>query len=81
MEPRKVEAAPDKKGIVWHDGTEFAARGLLEGRPFVNVNSFYDRLPSDATGRVSRGAWAKSHASSGECFRFRTSSKKIWVRW
>ena len=81
MEPKKVEAAPDERGIVWHDGTEFAARGLLEGKPFANVNSFYDRLPSDATGRVSRGAWAKSHASSGECFRFRTSSKKIWVRW
>ncbi len=81
MDPKPVARVADKNGAVWYDGTELADRGLLEGKPFRDVQNFYDRLPADATGRVSRAAYGKALASSGECFRFRTSSRKIWVRW
>lgn len=81
MDPKPVERTPDKNGVVWYDGTELAERGLLEGRPFPGGKNFYDRLPADATGRVSRAAYGKALSSSGECLRFRTSSKKIWARW
>lgn len=76
-----AEPTPAKEGIEWHDGTELVAKGMLEGRAFEGVSSPYDRLPADSTNRVPAGVSGARFHTCGECFRFKTSSSRIWVRW
>jgi hypothetical protein len=68
--------APDGK-TVWYNGTLLG----VEGKGWVNTESFYDRLPLKAKGMVTGAVWGLSHSSAGMQIRFRTDAKSIQVRW
>jgi hypothetical protein len=68
--------APDGK-TVWYNGTLLG----VEGKGWVNTESFYDRLPLKAKGMVRTPVWGLSHSSAGMQIRFRTDAKSIQVRW
>lgn len=67
----------------WQDCVSLAAEGRIavEGKGWTDTESFYDRLPSKAKGRVTEEVWGLSHDSAGLCVRFETDAGVLQVRW
>lgn len=51
------------------------------GKGFNDTEEFYDRLPADRKGVVSKSVWNLSKKTAGIGFQFSTNSKEIAVRW
>ena len=64
-------------GLAWIDGRDLP----IEGRPFDDVDEWYDRLPSDVTKAVNEGVRNMKHHTAGMQFRFATDSKRLVFRW
>lgn len=83
--PRAVRAAendppkgpPGPEAVTWHDCKDL----LVEGKGWTDTQSFYDRLPARAEGKVTPSVWVLSHHSAGLCVRFVTDAPAIQVRW
>jgi hypothetical protein len=69
---RKVEG-----GVQWIDIREFG----VEGRGYSDVESFYDRWPARAKGKVPENVWTLGQRSAGMCVRFLTDARMINARW
>ena len=72
-----ANAVVDTNGVKWIDGRYLP----LEGKAFVDVESFYDRLPANVTTNVNGGVRSMKHHTSGMMFRFVTDSKTLKFRW
>ncbi len=70
------KADPDGK-TVWYDGQLV----LVEGKGWLDTESFFDRLPAKAKTTVTESVWYLSHDSAGMCLRFTTHSPSIQIRW
>ncbi len=75
-DPGKAAADPDEKTL-WYD----CSNCPVEGKGWPDTESFYDRLPSRANGKVTKDVWNLSHNTAGFCFRFTTDAESIKVRW
>lgn len=64
-------------GVKWIDGKFLP----IEGRPFDDVEHYYDRLPANVTTNVNEGVRGMKHHTSGMLFRFKTDSKKLSFKW
>lgn len=74
-EAKPQEAADDK--TVWIDCQDL----VVEGKGWTDTQSFYDRLPAKAEGKVTPSVWGLSHHSAGMCVPFTTDASAIQVRW
>jgi hypothetical protein len=76
IDPQK--ATPSSDGdTLWYDGKLIG----VEGRAWSDTQSFYDRLPARAEGKVPKRVWELSHHSAGLCLRFSTDAATLQVRW
>ena len=64
-------------GVKWIDGRFLP----IEGRPFDDVEHYYDRLPANVTTNVNAGVRGMKHNTSGMLFRFSTDSEKLDFKW
>lgn len=62
--------------MVWHNPEEWG----VEGKGWSDTESFYDRFPARAKGKVPDGVWGLSHHAAGLCVRFKTDSPSIALR-
>ncbi len=77
-EIKKSQGVLDADGeTVWYDGTLLA----IEGKGWVNTESYYDRLPATVEGKVTKSVWGLSHNSAGMNLRFMTDATSIKVQW
>lgn len=53
----------------------------LEGRGWSDTESFFDRLPVHAKGKVRPAVWGLSQHSSGMAVRFFSNTTSVGVRW
>lgn len=74
--PQKAALSPDGKTL-WFDCKSL----VVEGKGWSDTQSFYDRLPARAEGKVTPAVWSLSHHSAGMCIRFMTDAPTIQVRW
>lgn len=72
-----VKTSVDANGVRWIDGRLLP----IEGRPFDDVDHYYDRLSSNLTERVNEGVRNMRHYTAGMQFRFMTNSKRLRFRW
>jgi hypothetical protein len=73
---QKPQASADD-ATVWYD-----CKGLVvEGKGWTETQSFYDRLPAKAEGKVTPSVWGLSHHSAGLCVPFTTNAPAVQVRW
>ena len=72
-----VSNAVVTNGVKWIDGRFLP----IEGRPFDDVEHYYDRLPANVTTNVNAGVRGMKHYTSGMLFRFSTDSKKLDFKW
>ena len=72
----KTEAGADAS-LDWIDGTTLP----LEGKPYVEADTYYARLPTSAKKDVVSGTWAMGHCTAGMSYVFKTTSRKLRVRW
>lgn len=70
-------AIVDTNGVKWIDGRHLP----IEGRPFDDVEWYYDRLPSSVTTNVNEGVRSMKHHTAGMQFRFVTDSRHLDFRW
>ena len=69
----EIEGSP----LLWYD-----LRALdVEGKGWTDTESFYDRLPAKAKGKVPNSVWGLSLASAGMSARFTTDATAISARW
>ena len=54
---------------------------LIEGKGWTDTQSFYDRLPARAEGKVTPAVWGLSHHSAGLCVPFTSNASSLQVRW
>jgi hypothetical protein len=66
-----------EKGVRWIDIRELG----VEGRGFEDVESFYDRWPARAKGKLPENVWQLGLKSAGMSVRFVTDARKINARW
>jgi len=72
----KTEAEADAS-LDWIDGTTLP----LEGKPYAEADTYYARLPASAKKDVVSGTWAMGHCTAGMSYVFKTTSRKLRVRW
>ena len=70
-------ASADTEAIRWIDGRELP----VEGRPFDDVDHYYDRFTSNLTAKVNGGVHAMRHYTTGMQFRFATDSRQLRFQW
>lgn len=78
------DAIDQKNGRADADGQTvwFDAKLLgVEGKGWIDTESYYDRLPLKAKKSVTKPVWDLSHCSAGMQIRFATDAKKLQVRW
>jgi lysophospholipase L1-like esterase len=63
--------------LLWRDARELT----IEGKGWMDTQSFYDRLPARAESIVRRGVWGLSHNSAGLRVRFVSDATRIAARW
>src|SRR4051794_8832164 len=71
----KKSEIPDD--VAWHDVRDWG----VEGRGFVDTESYFDRLPARAKSIVRDAVWSLSHQSSGMSAHFETDADAIYVRY
>lgn len=79
LDPELAEKAEADDGLVWHDTTEWGVEGRI--LPEVERQRWFDRLPSNAEGKVTKAVWNLSRHSSGMMVRFRTDATAIHVHY
>ena len=72
-----IASGEDAGGISWIDGRKLP----IEGRPFDDVDEWYDRLPSGVPESVNEGVRNMKHYTAGMQFRFATDSPKLSFEW
>lgn len=72
----KAGTSPDDT-TVWYDCKDM----VVEGKGWPDTQSFYDRLPARAEGKVTPSVWGLSHHSAGMCVPFTSDAPSIQVRW
>lgn len=72
-----VEGIALENGLKWIDGRLLP----IEGRPFDDVDEYYDRLPSCVTTAVNEGVRGLKHDTAGMQFRFSTDSTRLAFKW
>jgi hypothetical protein len=82
---RKVFGSKQKEiGVLGPDGQTmwYDAKLLgVEGKGWVDTESYYDRLPQKAKHTVRKPVWNLNHHTAGMLIRFATDAKKLQVRW
>ncbi len=68
-----------EKDVAWYDVENWGVEG--RGWPETEMESFYDRLPKKAKGKVRDAVWNLSRNSSGMLTRFRSNATKLRVRY
>lgn len=70
-------AKPTVPALDWHDVTQWG----VEGRAWPNMERqvWFDRLPSEAEGKVTKNVWNLSRHSAGMMVRFKTDATAIWA--
>lgn len=63
--------------LLWYDCKNLH----LEGKGWTNTESFYERLPARAKGKVADLDWRFSHCTAGFCVEFSTDAPAFQVRW
>jgi len=82
-----AETAADKKvadeaaadGLDWHDVSTWGVEGRI--LPSAKRLRWFDRLPADAEGKVTKAVWSLSRHSAGMMVRFRTDATAIHVHY
>lgn len=74
--PFLVRGAGDQN-LRWVDVRELG----VEGRDWTNTESYFDRLPASAKGKVPESVWNLGKHSAGELVRFVTDASTLQVRW
>jgi hypothetical protein len=74
--PSTAQASPDG-ATLWYDCKQLS----MEGKGWADTESFYDRLPARAKGKVVDLDWRFSHCTSGFCVYFSTDAPSFQVRW
>jgi len=64
-------------GTLWYDCKLLQ----IDGKGWVDTESFYDRLPEKARKTAPTNVWILSHNSAGICVRFKTDAASVKVRW
>lgn len=72
-----VQGVAEAKGLQWIDGKNLP----IEGRPFDDVEHWYDRLPANVSENVNEGVRNMKHHTTGMQFRFATDSRKLVFKW
>jgi lysophospholipase L1-like esterase len=72
LTPQKTE-----DGTNWYDTLKLG----LDGKGWASTKQPFDRLPSDAEGKVREPVWKLSQDSAGLSVRFVTNATKISTRW
>jgi hypothetical protein len=75
-DPPKAKPSPDDT-TVWYDCKDL----VVEGKGWTETQSFYDRLPAKAEGKVTPSVWGLSHHRAGMCVPFTSDAPSIEVRW
>src|SRR5215216_3030428 len=70
---------PAEPPLEWHDVTTWG----VEGRAFGDMErqSWFDRFPSAAEGKVTDAVWRLSRDSAGMMVRFKTDATTIWANY
>jgi len=76
LDPAKAVPSADGKTL-WFNALDIG----LEGQGWSSLKHPYDRLPSEAEGKVTDAVWNLSHHSAGLSVRFVTDSPEISARW
>jgi len=84
VEPQPMQAqqglpsrSPASDTITWHMVSDWG----VEGRPWSDVNRFYDRLPGRAESIVRSQVWSLSRHSAGMSCRFVTDAPEVQIRY
>ena len=82
--PLVAEPATDKKKggeppLQWHDVTQWG----VEGRAFGDQprESWFDRLPASAKGKVTSAVWNLSRNSAGMVVHFKSDATTLWANY
>ncbi len=75
VDPSK--ARRDNTGTLWYEASVIG----VEGKGWTDTESFYDRFPARARGKVRQDVWDLSRHSAGLLVRFRTDADSILVSW
>jgi hypothetical protein len=73
----KEDGKVDSAGVVRYDAKLLG----VEGKGWMDSESYYDRLPLKAKGMVRKPVWELSHCSAGMQIRFATDAETLQVRW
>lgn len=66
-----------ENNLHWHDLQNLT----IEGKGWIDTNTFYDRLPTHAKALVRDPVWNLSQDSAGLCARFTSDARAIHARW
>ena len=77
--PARAAGLPPLPGnnLTWTNATGLT----VGGRGFNGTATFWERLPSDANGKVNRGVYGLAMDSAGMSVRFKTSAATVGVRY
>jgi hypothetical protein len=76
-EPVKPTAADD--GLTWHDVTSWDIEGRI--LPDASRERWFDRLPKEANGKVTKSVWNLSRDSAGMMVRFKTDATTLHIHY
>ena len=77
--PAATAKQPVEPALEWRDVTQWG----VEGRAFGDMErqSWFDRFPSVAEGKVTDAVWGLSRDSAGMMVRFKTDATTIWANY
>ncbi|MBN1900679.1 SGNH/GDSL hydrolase family protein [Candidatus Sumerlaeota bacterium] len=76
IDPAKGVKEPDSD-LVWYEAKDLT----IEGKGWNDTETFYNRLPARAKGKVTDSVWNLSKHTAGISVRFITDSKQIGAIW
>ena len=77
LDPEMAERKKADDGLSWYDATTWGVEGRI--LPDSKRKRWFDRLPSDADGKVTKAVWNLSRHSAGMMVRFKTDASAIHV--
>lgn len=79
LDPEMAERKSADDGLSWHDVTTWGVEGRV--LPDAERKRWFDRLPADADGKVTKAVWTLSRHSAGMMVRFKTDATAIHVHY
>lgn len=79
LDPEMREAPKSQDGVDWYDVSAWGVEGRI--LPDAKRGRWFDRLPADAQGHVTKAVWSLSRHSAGMMVRFRTDATAIHVHY